>query len=67
MVDEACRVVVRGAQRGGVVEQADQRVGGGGGGQPGEGALAGLPCTVDRDNSGVSQRLHDECLRLASD
>jgi len=67
MLHEAGGIVLGGTQRGWVVEQADQRVGRRGGGEPGQRALTGLSGAIDGDHPGGAERFGDQRLRLATD
>ena len=65
MLDEASRIVLGGAQRGRIVQEADHGVRVPQGGNPGQGALAGLPGAVKRDDTRIGQGLGHKTLRLA--
>lgn len=50
MLDEACRIITGGAQRGRIIQEADQRVRVPLGGDPSQRALARLAGAVQRDD-----------------
>ena len=54
VIDETRGIIPGRAQRCRVIQQADQRVRAGLGGEPGERALTSLPGTVQRNNPGVT-------------
>ena len=63
VLDEAGRIVLCSAQRRRIVQQADHGVRVPQGGDPGQGALAGLPGAVERDDPRIGQGLGHEALR----